>query len=335
MSVDAIAESTTDLPPSHRPCLNCGDEAEGNYCRTCGQRKIEHRASVRTMVRNMLEDQFSVTTELPRTLSALFRRPGLLTTEYSAGRIARYIPPLRLYLMASVLFFLVLSLRTSGAPLASPTALPKVDSASQAARDSIGKVAAAKLRATPDSLLSANQVCLKNSTTRTKFCSPFRWLNKLVAPRLPYLDQIPRGQMMPRLKEFVIRRTPTMMFVLLPLFALILAALYWRSRRFYAEHFVFALHIHTFLFIALSFIVGPLHYIAVKFGSGGKPIGDFEFVVLALFMYMGIYTLLALKRVYRQGWFKTAFKLALMAGVYSILLIVALMTEVVAAMLYM
>src|SRR5690606_30196862 len=91
------------------PCLNCGDSTPGRFCPTCGQRKAEVLVSVRTLLADVLEDQLVLNRALPRTLSALLFRPGLLTEEYVRGRIVRYIAPFRLYLVSSVLFFLLMS----------------------------------------------------------------------------------------------------------------------------------------------------------------------------------------------------------------------------------
>src|SRR3712207_4818772 len=93
-----------------RPCLNCGDPTVGSFCPVCGQRKVEVHVSLHRLAMDVLDDQLSINSALPRTLAALFFRPGHLTREYMAGRIARYIPPFRLYLVSSVVFFLVLSL---------------------------------------------------------------------------------------------------------------------------------------------------------------------------------------------------------------------------------
>ena len=92
-----------------RPCLNCGDPTVGYYCPHCGQRKVEVGVSLRRMLLEALDDQFSINSALPRTLGALLVRPGRLTREYMDGRIVRYIPPFRLYLVSSLVFFLVLS----------------------------------------------------------------------------------------------------------------------------------------------------------------------------------------------------------------------------------
>lgn len=63
--------------------------------------------SLRTLLREVLEDQLSLEARSPRTLHALLLRPGLLTADYREGRIARYVPPTRLYLVTGLVFFLV------------------------------------------------------------------------------------------------------------------------------------------------------------------------------------------------------------------------------------
>jgi hypothetical protein len=90
------------------PCTNCGDERPGRYCPSCGQARRERVVSLREMLADFLDDQLSLNSRLPRTVGLLLTRPGMLTEEYLQGRIARYIRPLRLYLGASVLFFLLL-----------------------------------------------------------------------------------------------------------------------------------------------------------------------------------------------------------------------------------
>ena len=54
---------------------------------------------------------------LPTTLWLLLARPGMLVTEYIAGRRQRYVGPLKLYLTFSVIFFVLASLAPSWPPL--------------------------------------------------------------------------------------------------------------------------------------------------------------------------------------------------------------------------
>src|SRR5690606_10736791 len=91
------------------PCPNCGDPTEGNYCPNCGQKRVHRRVSLRRMLAEVLEDQFALDSTLPRTLGSLLFRPGHLSSEYVGGRVNRYVPPFRLYLASSVLFFLLLT----------------------------------------------------------------------------------------------------------------------------------------------------------------------------------------------------------------------------------
>jgi len=69
-----------------RPCLNCGDTTVGFFCRNCGQRKADVRVSLRRMLMEVMDDQLSLNSTLPRTIGALLFRPGHLTAEYVQGR---------------------------------------------------------------------------------------------------------------------------------------------------------------------------------------------------------------------------------------------------------
>ncbi|MGB3544226.1 MAG: hypothetical protein WBA11_15005, partial [Rubrivirga sp.] len=104
-----------------------------------------------------------------------------------------------------------------------------------------------------------------------------------------------------------ISHLPTSLFLLLPVFALLLKILYVRRGWYYSEHLVFGLHVHAVAFVALAAMVAVS---AVTGGggisSGGSPVGGVLVSVLGL--YIPVYFLIAAKRVYGQGWIKTAVK---------------------------
>ncbi|MDE2631112.1 MAG: hypothetical protein KGM97_08995, partial [Alphaproteobacteria bacterium] len=91
---------------------------------------------------------------------------------------------------------------------------------------------------------------------------------------------------------------PRLLFLLLPLFALLLAAFYWRRRRefYYVDHLVFSLSTHSFAFVVLAAAA-----VAAQFVPG-------EFVAWPTFGVLALYLLLALKRFYGQGWLATGLK---------------------------
>ena len=100
---------------------------------------------------------------------------------------------------------------------------------------------------------------------------------------------------------------PRVFFLLLPLYALLLALFYVRQRKqyFFVDHLVFSLVIHSFLFAMLIVAVG-----AAQLLSGGL-------VALLIFLAISTYIFLALKRFYKQGWFITSVKFACISFIYS------------------
>jgi hypothetical protein len=91
-------------------CLNCHTPLAGVYCHSCGQKDQPAVLPLRAIAGESIAEVFSLDGRLFRTLRMLFRKPGFLTSEYLAGRRAAWVAPLRLYLLVSVVYFLVLGL---------------------------------------------------------------------------------------------------------------------------------------------------------------------------------------------------------------------------------
>ena len=87
-------------------CKNCGTRLTGAYCHACGQRADEPRRAVIALVQDVFVDTLAIDGKLARTLFLLLSRPGRLARRYLDGKRVRYSPPFRLYLFASVFFFL-------------------------------------------------------------------------------------------------------------------------------------------------------------------------------------------------------------------------------------
>src|SRR5262245_5324652 len=106
---DAGAAVATDVPAARAAsaqCQNCGAAVSGRYCAACGQRLEPPLHSIWHFFKTATEDLTHADSRLWRTLGALLFRPGYLTREFLLGRRARYLPPVRLYLVISVMFFL-------------------------------------------------------------------------------------------------------------------------------------------------------------------------------------------------------------------------------------
>ena len=86
-------------------CQNCSTPLAGRWCHACGQDSRDPLRDHAALVGEFLDGVFGWDSRLGRTLRLLFGSPGALTTEFVAGRRVRYLGPLRLYLIVSVLFF--------------------------------------------------------------------------------------------------------------------------------------------------------------------------------------------------------------------------------------
>ena len=92
--------------PAVPACRNCGAPAGGKYCPECGQDTAPHPPTAREFLHEFAAHYVAIEGSLWITLRKLLV-PGALTLDYFAGRKRRYVHPLRLYLTASVVFFLV------------------------------------------------------------------------------------------------------------------------------------------------------------------------------------------------------------------------------------
>jgi hypothetical protein len=94
-------------PGDSPSCLNCGTPLGGQYCRQCGQRANTRFISLFELLRDAFGDLFELDSRLWRTLTPLLFKPGLLTRDYLEGKRARYMPPFRMYLVLSLVFFAI------------------------------------------------------------------------------------------------------------------------------------------------------------------------------------------------------------------------------------
>src|SRR5688572_21262603 len=88
-------------------CRNCDAPLSGAYCSRCGQKVAHLQVSLHEFVHEATHELLHLDGKIVRTLKLLLFAPGALTNEFLAGRRARHIGPLRLYLTGSLLFFTV------------------------------------------------------------------------------------------------------------------------------------------------------------------------------------------------------------------------------------
>ena len=92
---------------THAPCRNCGTPLLGPHCYACGQPVKGLVRPLGNLFGDLMDSVFNIDTRIVRTLGPLFARPGMLTTEYFAGRQVRYVTPVRLFFFLCILAFFV------------------------------------------------------------------------------------------------------------------------------------------------------------------------------------------------------------------------------------
>jgi len=227
-------------------CSNCKSPLTGEYCSTCGQRNYDFEQPIWGLVAAVIKENFEVDGRTARTIRTLFRHPGKLTAEYLAGRRVTYSPPLRLYLVFSIVFFLLIAWFASSGILREPGADPVFDAAVQA--------------------------------------------------------------------RFLSDDLPTLMFALLPVFALLMKIVYWN--RLYFDHLIFSLHLHCIAYVALAIML-PLEVIAGRY---------MILLLVQVLVFLGFLShfAVAVRRVYESGWLAVVLRSAVVLSMYIIVVSVAI-----------
>jgi hypothetical protein len=96
--------------PFHEHCENCGTKLAGPFCHRCGQHDFEFHRSFWHVFLEALENLFHFEGKFFRNIVTLLFQPGRLTADFNAGKRAAQMPPFRLYVFVSFIFFLLIFL---------------------------------------------------------------------------------------------------------------------------------------------------------------------------------------------------------------------------------
>ena len=294
-----MTEAVTEARAS--ACLNCGALLAGAFCADCGQRDIPPYPSVRELIVDAAAEFSGWDGRLATSLRDLILRPGMLTREFLEGRRVRYISPLRLYLMASLVYFLL----AAGAPdiklgSGDKTAFLGIQVGATTTRRKPAASGPERVANTARESIEKQEVL--DPADKAAALQDIGRAPAVLQPLLKRAIEDPRG-----LKRRLVETMPRMLFVLLPIFAGILA-LFYRGRN-YPEHLYFAIHLHAFIFLAL--LVGQLTkytHIPVLAACAS----------LVALVWIPIYATMALRRVYGGSLSRTLAKEVAIGVIYSV-----------------
>lgn len=184
-------------------CANCDEPQEGKFCAACGEKRLSgHDRTLLHIVGHALEVATHANGKILLTLTTLLRHPGQLTADHRRGRRKPYIPPLQLFLVANLIFFLL------------------------------------------HPIIGSNTL-----TTSLNTHLHYTWhqgiARALVLPRLQ-ARTLSVDAYAVIFDAASVTQARSLVILVVPLFSLAVVALYWRQRRNYVDHLVFATHFGTF-----------------------------------------------------------------------------------------
>lgn len=284
------------MEASAQQCDNCHTLLHGDFCHQCGQEKKNYVDNIVGVIAEFLGEFSNWDNRLWRTLWPLWFRPGYLSGRYVRGHRTPYVPPLRMYLFTSIIAFLIMAKLVPEAAFD-----PRVEAEGSA------------------------EIIEQHSL------------------EVPFLSDAAQQQVNQQFSAFIERPTlalnkffalaPQMMFILLPIFALLLKLLYIRSDRYYMEHLIMALYSHSFI---LQVGVFYLLLGALRSNLSWPWLATFVGWLETAFLYwIPVYLFLSQKFYYQQSWIKTLVKYSMTTFIYGILFFSAFVSVIVLSVLWM
>lgn len=329
-----------------KECANCDAPLIGPYCAACGQPRDTHRKSIWRLIWETIEHIVNFDSRIMRTSRALLFEPGELPRAFKENQTQRYVPAPRLYLFISLLFFVFLSISgiallqfeiniSDNTKIAVPDngfgieftdkTKPAPDfleirrkaAAGKLTDEDIDELAAASPGVStkthffsrigsvqtyiPDKVRA--QLTQLQADAEAKTQGPDRWLSVNLLRGLADIARDPAALNGP-LTAWI----PRVLFLLLPLFALLLWLFYWRQRKKFllVDHLVFSLTLHTFAFVILMFAA-----LAVQ-ATPSEAVGWAAMIIIATYFFF------SMKWFYGQNYFWPATKFVFVSFIYTI-----------------
>jgi hypothetical protein len=272
-------------------CLNCGSPLTGDYCTKCGQKKILPYSSFWYLIKEFLGNYFSFNAQFLHTVRPLFLKPGFLTKQYAEGIRTRYISPVQLYVFTSLIVFILISLINNWKDVGEGSMSFTIDDDTNE-QESMASDSAITLAESADSIFLFNDSypMMETMDDYYHFMDTVSdkekpgLINRALMRKTIQLGDADPDEVNREFRAIFLRNIPRMLFLLVPVFALLLKLLYLRKNFYYEEHVIFSLHFHTFLFwlILAALLLSILN----------------EFFMLLIPLVSTVYFIMAMKTTY-------------------------------------
>jgi hypothetical protein len=247
-------------------CMTCSKEALGNFCAHCGEKRREdHDFSLKHVLAEAGEAFFHVDSKIFLTVKTLVTKPGKLTADFFLGRRKPYMSPLQTFFVCNLLFF-VLQPLTGLEILAPPLRVFE-------SNDFMGKTATRLV----DRRLAKEHLSRTNPEQFKEFTERFDRVAHLQAKSL--------------------------ILVLAPMLAVVLAILNFGRKRYFSEHIIFSLHAYAWwlLWLLANLLILALAVVLPLLAGWHINLKYFDDLATSLeFGGLGVYLLYAGGRFYQD-----------------------------------
>jgi hypothetical protein len=259
-----------------KTCLNCNHAVIERFCPNCGQENTKTSKSFHHLFVHFFEDLTHYDNAFWRTIFYLFFKPAALTIAYLSGKRLSFLAPIRLYIFISFITFLLISLFPLDSAVKSETkkdqvivpsldslhieeksvdGLTKVGILSQKNNDTIKKILQQteeidKKEVADFGYKSINELdsIQKNGTAKVKVSSTEYWfLKKWLAVK----EENTNEEIIEKFSDSFTNNLPKVLFMYMPVFALILWLFHHKKKWVYFDNGIFTLHYFSFLLLLI------------------------------------------------------------------------------------
>tara|TARA_B100000809_G_C15127076_1_gene526727 strand:+ start:1095 stop:2000 length:906 start_codon:yes stop_codon:yes gene_type:complete len=283
-------------------CENCKQQLrkKSNYCSSCGQKNISE-LNVKFVFGEFFQAIFNVDSKLFLSLKYLVFRPGFLTKEYIEGKRVSYLPPIRIYLVLSFLFFFLISVFDFDEKTKLNSSISEIEKAgvdfTLGGKDVFVSTKEFK-RMQYDGTLKENLDSLTLEMTQ---------IETFVTQKLVLAELDGKG--------FIdVLRDQLSLFLLLflPFFALLYGAVFSSSQRGIVGNLIFNLHLNSFVIFML------LLNLCVGLNIGSNDVVNYIWETM-LVLYVQYYIIKAIMVFYERKWWSALYKYILLLVGYTLL----------------
>lgn len=315
IAADAVvaqaAEHAGHAGPLHPHCENCGTKLEGPYCHRCGQHDFDVHRSFGHVFMEVLESFFHFDAKLFRDMFVLLLRPGRLTAAFNAGKRAAQMPPFRLYVFISILFFFLTFVGNKQSQ-----ALIQETPGRQATEHVSERPPSFDAGQTREAMDQLREVVRgegeKAASSTNPKAAPPRHAKEpgFFAGLQDRLDHLNTPEAKQHLVHSFMVAMPKLILFCLPFFALYTRVLFRKAGQVYLQHLVVAVHFHTFIFL-WSMVTNGWGFL-LGFAAPGLA-GLVDFIG---FLWLVAYPFLMLKHLFANSWPRTIVKTGLLGFAY-------------------